>query len=202
MKKEIKQLLIDREKQRLNDPRLVDAAVLVPVFKKDSGWYVLYTKRTETVKDHKGQISFPGGKADATDKDYLHTALREGFEEIGLDPADVEVLGELDEEETATSNFVIHPYLAIIPYPYDFKLSPAEVAELVEVPAAALMDEANFSDVLVPEATENEHRYSYTYNGHVIWGATAMITKKLIDLFTEWGRSFRAGDSSTSKGLS
>lgn len=182
MKERVKQILSQRETKRVNATGLTSSAVLVPFFKKDGEWHLLLTKRTDTVENHKGQISFPGGRKDESDRDLLETALREGFEEVGLDPEAVEVLGELDEERTINSNFIMHPFLAVIPYPYDFKLSEQEVKELVEIPVSVLMDESNFQEEATTHEGETIPAYFYHYEDRVVWGATARILKKTLDI--------------------
>ena len=130
---------------------------------------------------HKGQLSFPGGAWDKGDEDLLATAFRESFEEIGLRPEDIELLGELDDVETLVSNFVITPFVAAIPYPYEFKINQREVEELVEVPLSVFLDQNNFSEELLQGKGETVVSYSYRYKDHVIWGATARILKQFLD---------------------
>ena len=99
---------------------LTPAAVLLPLLYKDDVLHILLTKRTKTVKAHKGQVSFPGGVRDLDDESMLATALREAHEEIGLHPKDVEVLGALEPIETVTSGFIVYTFVGRIPYPYPF----------------------------------------------------------------------------------
>ena len=98
------------------------ASILVPLFCREDSWHVLFTRRTDFVNNHKGQVSFPGGAMEETDPDPLHTALRESFEEIGLKPEDVIVAGELGKVQSI-SGYLIYPYVGIIPWPYTFKIS-------------------------------------------------------------------------------
>ncbi|MCD5413214.1 MAG: CoA pyrophosphatase [Dehalococcoidia bacterium] len=182
MKERIKQTLRGREKKRISDPVLISSAVLVPVYEKAGEYYVLFTRRTERVEYHKGQISFPGGRKDEGDRDLLATALREGFEEIGLRPEAVEILGELDDESTISTRFVVSPFVGLIPYPYDFEINRGEVEELVEVPLAALRDKANFREEVVTDGGRTFMAYSYHYGDEVIWGATARILKQFLHL--------------------
>jgi 8-oxo-dGTP pyrophosphatase MutT (NUDIX family) len=131
---------------------------------------------------HKGQISFPGGAQDVEDNDLAATALREASEEIGVRPDDVEILGNLDDESTYTSRFVITPFVGAIPYPYRFKVSRKEVEELIEAPVSALLKPGCFS----PETQDEEGRTypwgHYIYGNHKITGITARILKQLLDL--------------------
>ncbi|MBT9166031.1 MAG: putative Nudix hydrolase NudL [Chloroflexi bacterium] len=182
MKERIKQILRGREKEHLSDPELISSAVLVPVYQKAGEYYILFIRRTERVEYHKGQISFPGGRKDEGDSNLLATALREGFEEIGLRPEAVEILGELDDESTISTSFVVSPFVALIPYPYDFEINREEVEGLVEVPLAVLRDKANFREEVITDGGRTFMAYSYHYGDEVIWGATARILKRFLDL--------------------
>jgi len=182
MKQKIKQALSQREKKHIIAPGLSEAAVLIPIYEKAGEHYILFTKRTDDVEYHKGQISFPGGKRDEHDDNLLVTALRESFEEIGLNPEAAEILGELDEEKTVISNFIVSPFVALIPHPYQFKINDKEVKELVEVPISALLDRANFREEVVVDDGQTFPAYSYHYGDQVIWGATARILNGLLYL--------------------
>src|SRR4030065_2891702 len=122
MERKIKERLARQEKVRIHDGRLKKAAVLIPLFKKDGESYILFTRRTDTVEHHKDQISFPGGRQDKKDKDLLATALREAREEMGIEEKDVHILGELDDICTATTDFCVSPFVALLPYPYPYKV--------------------------------------------------------------------------------
>jgi 8-oxo-dGTP pyrophosphatase MutT (NUDIX family) len=182
VKQKIKQILSQRERKRISVPGLSPAAVLIPIYENSGEHYILFTKRTERVGYHKGQISFPGGAKSEEDETLLATALRESFEEVGLRPEAVEILGELDEERTISSNFVISPFVAFIPYPYRFKISEAEVEDLVEVPISALLNRANFREEVEVDGGRTFPSYFYYYGDKVIWGATARILKNFLDL--------------------
>jgi len=184
LKQEIKRILAEREKKVIlfsNKP-LHPAAVLIPVYKKDSEYYVLLTKRTEELEYHKGQICFPGGSHHDKDGSLRDTALREAYEEVGIQPEDVEILGELDSMGTLTSNFLITPYVGIIPYPYKFTVSQHEIDELIEVPFTALADDSNYwEETRTAEGVTGKASF-FKYKDKVIWGATARILKQLVDL--------------------
>ncbi len=130
---------------------------------------------------HKGQISFPGGKPHKTDFNLMETALRESWEEIGLEPEDVEIVGELDDTPTTTSGFIISPFVALIPYPYKFTKNPGEIAEILDIPLSALMDKSSFKQESLVDDSELITAYTYEYKGWIIWGATARIIKQLLD---------------------
>jgi 8-oxo-dGTP pyrophosphatase MutT (NUDIX family) len=161
----LKQLLAGRQKVPITNSDRTRAAVLVPLFRKEGEWHLLFIKRTEMVKVHKGQISFPGGVCEARDSTLLNTALREAGEEIGLAAEDIQVLGELDDQESVTTNFLITPFPAVIPYPYDFQLDRYEVHKLLEVPIATLLAQ---NDQPGETTTYRKINYTYRCEGEVI----------------------------------
>jgi len=165
------------------DTSRVPSAVLLPIFYKEMEYHILFTKRTERVKDHKGQISFPGGAYEERDGTLVNTALRECAEEIGLMAEEVEVLGELDDTISRTSNFIISPFVALIPWPYQFKVNGEETEELIEVPISVLLNkdcQHQESEIIDGKAVTS---YFYHYQGRVIWGATARILNQFLDIY-------------------
>jgi 8-oxo-dGTP pyrophosphatase MutT (NUDIX family) len=157
----------------------VPAGVLVPLFVQEEELRVLFTQRTLTVKAHRGQIAFPGGVRDPEDSTLLATALRESFEEIGLAPGTVEVLGWLSGVATITG-YHITPFVGLIPHPYDFKPSPREVKRLLTLPMADFYPPERWSSgpyIFQGRTT----RVCYWQNGEeVVWGATARILLNLL----------------------
>lgn len=175
------------EPQYINDePHLPRAAVLLPLYDTGGEPHVVFTKRSELVEHHKGQISFPGGAHDAEDPDLAHTAIRETFEEIGVAMDHVELLGQLDEMITI-SNFLVRPFVGRItePGPYPFAHSEIEVAEILEVPLSHLRDETNVLAEQRMYQGREVTMYSYTFGDHVIWGATARILHQFLDLLID-----------------
>ncbi|MFA5374315.1 MAG: CoA pyrophosphatase [Dehalococcoidia bacterium] len=184
LKKDIKRILAEREKKVVlfSNKSLHPAAVLIPIYKKDGKYHVLLTKRTEELEYHKGQICFPGGSRHAEDGSLQETALRETYEEVGIRPEDVEIMGELDSMGTITSNFLVTPFVGIIPYPYKFTVSTHEIDELIEVPLSALADDSNYwEETRSAEGITGKASF-FKYKDKVIWGATARILKQLVDL--------------------
>ena len=175
--------LSSRERKVIEHPPFSHAAVLVPLFKKGEDCHLLFTKRSEEVKYHKGEISFPGGVVDEDDSELIGTALREAFEEIGLRESDVQIIGLLDDIVTVTK-FIVTPIVGLFPYPYSFKVSEAEIAELIEVPLSFLLDDNCFSEREIFRDGREEAIYNYQYGHHIIWGATAKILKQFLDLIT------------------
>ncbi|MDR7485577.1 MAG: CoA pyrophosphatase [Armatimonadota bacterium] len=158
------------------------AAVLVPVLAPDGVPHLLFTRRTETVEHHKGQISFPGGGEEPGDGSLLDTALRETYEELGIPPSAVEVWGRLDEAEAVVSGFAITPYVGRIPWPIDLRPNPNEIAEVVTVPLAVFLDPANLRTEEVERDGRRRPLLFYDYPPHVIWGVTARIVRSLTEL--------------------
>jgi len=156
---------------------LTVAAVLLPLLFKEEELHVLFTKRTQTVKVHKGQISFPGGVRDPHDENLLATALREAQEEIGLKPEDVEILGALDPISTVTTGFQVYTFVGLIPYPYGFKPNGKEVAEILTVPLHFLGDSKHWSRRAYQTSDQTFVAYFISYENYRIWGATARILK-------------------------
>jgi 8-oxo-dGTP pyrophosphatase MutT (NUDIX family) len=156
----------------------VAAAVLIMLFEKDGEPWVVFTKRSDSVRHHKGEISFPGGVRDPEDASLADTAVREAVEELGIDPADVEILGELDDLPTFVSGFVISPFVALVPEKEVYDHSPDEIAEVIRVPLAHLAE-------IQREATWERDGYEFTtqvfdVDGNVIWGATGRILSNFL----------------------
>jgi len=159
------------------------ASVLIPFVRQDNAWHIVFIRRADSEKDrHSGQVAFVGGKAEAFDESAIDTALRETQEEIGVNPTDVKVLGQLGFHYSV-SRFAITPVVATLPWPYDLSLDPAEVSHTFTLPLAWLADENNYkiknrqppeSNQQVPVVYFNE------YEGELLWGATARMMLSLI----------------------
>ena len=180
---QISKILSSRQRRVIEHPPFSHAAVLVPLFKKGEDCHLLFTKRSDRVKYHKGEISFPGGVVDEEDLELITTALREAHEEIGLKKSDVQIIGILDDIVTITE-FIVTPIVGLFPYPYPFKVSEVEIAELIEVPLSSLLHEECFSEREIIRGGQKEVVYAYQYEKHIIWGATARILKQFLDLIT------------------
>ena len=180
-KEQIRSALAKRRREVVADPRLRRAAVLMPVYEDGNGLQVLFTRRSEELPHHKGQIAFPGGTQQPEDQGPHATALRESEEEVGLRPGDVEVLGELDDTVTATSNFVVTPFVGFIPHPYSFRVNPTEIIELIPIPLSLLRDPSRFREELWDRGGRMIPVYFYTVGSRVIWGLTARILKQFLD---------------------
>jgi 8-oxo-dGTP pyrophosphatase MutT (NUDIX family) len=183
MKEKLRQVLASRQRIELNNIGLTQSAVLIPIFCKDGEYHILFTQRTDQVQHHKGQISFPGGARSDGDATLKDTALRESREEIGLKAKDAEVVGELDDTPTTTSGYNISPFVAFIPHPYKFVLSPYEITEIFSIPISALMHKAKRKKEHDTFGGQVFVGYSYEYEGRVIWGATARIVEQLLEIW-------------------
>ena len=151
---------------------LVAAAVLVPVIVRETGPTMLLTQRTAHLRDHAGQVSFPGGRSEAGDASPEATALREAEEEVGIAACQVEILGRLPEYRTGTG-FVITPVVGLVTPPLNLKLDDFEVAEVFEPPLEFLLDSANHQRQSI-EVRGSRHEYwAIPWQGYFIWGATA-----------------------------
>jgi len=157
---------------------LAPAAVLVGLVPREAGWQVMLTLRTEDLRTHAGQVSFPGGRIEASDADPIAAALREAREEIGLAPQQIEPLGYLDPFDTI-SGFHVYPVVARIAPDYQPALDPREVADVFEVPLDYLMDASNIHRVAREYAGRMRHYYEYAFEHQRIWGATAAMLVNL-----------------------
>ncbi|MDP1546461.1 MAG: CoA pyrophosphatase [Anaerolineales bacterium] len=156
------------------DTRLKCAAVLLPLMNFDGEWHILFTRRTDRVESHKGQVSFPGGACDEGETTPEQTALREADEEIGVNPADVQILGRLHRMITVSS-FRVSPVVGVIPFPYAFKVAGVEVARVFTIPLLWLANRNNYWEFSLGNADRSVIAY-HPYDGELLWGATARMT--------------------------
>lgn len=177
--------------------KAVPAAVLVALTREDdnSAWHVLLTRRTQTVADHKGQVSFPGGRSDPEDQSPISTALREAQEEIGVNPETVKIYGALKPLYTI-SNYYVTPVVGEIPWATPFATQPTEVERVFTIPLEWLSDRSHFQvrtrEAWLPNWPEPKTLrvvYFDPYDGELLWGLSAEITIRLLNklklLFSE-----------------
>lgn len=169
------------EQDEYSDESCTLAAVLLLIYDKDQEPHIILTRRTERVQAHKGEISLPGGAYEpGRDASLLHTAMREAAEEVGIQSHSLQVLGRLPVVNTLSSNFAVTPFVATTAARPDFRADPFEVAEILEVPLAALRDPAALQEEDW-ELQEGWQRVSYyAYFEHKIWGATARILGRFL----------------------
>jgi 8-oxo-dGTP pyrophosphatase MutT (NUDIX family) len=167
-----------------NDPR--SAAVLMLCYPKNGATHLVLIVRNSYEGVHSAQIAFPGGKYENDDINFAATAIRETFEEVGVDPQKVELIKPFTQVYIPPSNFIVYPYLAICHEEIDFIPDPKEVADIIELPIATFL-----SDTIVIE-TELKTSYAnsvmvpaFQIKHHTIWGATAMMLSELKDLMIE-----------------
>lgn len=158
----------------LHSGLLTPASVLVPLVQRREGLNVLLTRRTEHLRDHAGQISFPGGRAEQHDRDAADTALREAEEEIGLPRSAVDIIGELPHYTTIT-RFRVTPVVALVRPPFTLHPDSFEVAEAFEVPLDLLLDPAMLEEIELHFGGRPRHVLQYRYERQRIWGVTASI---------------------------
>ena len=156
------------------ETRLRCAAVLIPLVWHDDEWHLLYTRRTDRVESHKGQVSFPGGACDEGETTPEQTALREAEEEVGIRPSEVKILGRLANLITITY-FRVTPVIGVVKWPTVFRVGEHEVARVFTIPLGWLANPSNRWQFERPEGKRGLIAY-HPYDGELLWGATARMT--------------------------
>lgn len=178
----LKKALAERESvfDAIDGVRL--ASVLVPLQFHDNKWHVILNIRSQYVGLHQGEIAFPGGKLEDTDENMFSCALRETWEEMGILPKDVDVLGNLDGVLTRT-NYLVFPVIGIIPYPYKFETDSKEVDEIIEIPVPSLLkDSALRYEARLNLDNSLLERVAFAHGKHLVFGATAWILNQFIEI--------------------
>jgi 8-oxo-dGTP pyrophosphatase MutT (NUDIX family) len=163
----------------MNAPGGTDAAVLLPMFGHAEDPGLVFTERRSDLRRHPGEISFPGGRQDSPDEDLLATAIREAEEEVGLDPADVQVVGALPPVGTFVTGYKVHPFVALIPEGIRFRPNPDEVAAVLLFRLRELREGFAMRRLVrrgIPFRTP-----TYVVGEHLIWGATGRIVAELLE---------------------
>lgn len=160
-------------------PSLRPAAVLAAVIRRSSGPTMLFTRRSDRMRSHKGQVSFPGGRREAADASLASAALREAHEEIGLPPEDVEIVGYLDDYPTVT-RYLVTPVVGIVAGSPALTPHALEVAEVFEVPLQIVLDPASYQRKALSRRGINLPFFELNYGGYRIWGATAGMLWNLV----------------------
>jgi 8-oxo-dGTP pyrophosphatase MutT (NUDIX family) len=157
------------------------AAVLMPLFELDGDLHVVFIRRSDHVESHRGQVAFPGGRVDPTDETLLHTALREAQEEVGIDPASVDVLGGIEGTVARTSEIYVTPFIGVIPAADGLRADPREVAAIFFVPMSALEDSTYRGTYRFRrDSGEVTEHPAIFYNDQVIWGLTLRFTEEVL----------------------
>ncbi len=172
---------LNRDQPQINPSDLRPAAVLIPLMAGPNGLEVVFTKRSTAMRNHPGQISFPGGKQDETDSSLSHTALREAEEEINLPQKEVKIIGALPKHLTVSS-FLVHPYVGLVPDDFKSKHSKQEVSEVFTAPLDHLLQPANYQ--IQGRIWQGLPRYYFAvpYGPYYIWGATARMLRMFADI--------------------
>jgi len=182
----IRERLAGYQRRTIDRSSLTKSAVLIPIVRTENGLELLFTKRSETVEHHKGQISFPGGAADKRDRSPADTALRESFEEIGLDPTAIDVIGVMDDLQTP-SGFVVTPVVGFIQQLPPLRINPDEVAQIIFIPLEKFFDDSlRHAEIRVRDGASIEV-FSYDLWDEPVWGATAFFVKQLVSLLNREG---------------
>ncbi len=167
----------ERDKSKLSQ-----SAVLLLLYSKEDVLHLALMKRSSKLRTHSGQISFPGGQKDKFDDSLYHTALRETFEELGVEQKNIKLLGKLTPLYIPISNFMVHPFVAYTDSSVQFTPNNAEVAEVIELSISKLLN----PHCITKESWEKEgkiyYRPFFAFEEHKVWGATAMILNEFREL--------------------
>jgi 8-oxo-dGTP pyrophosphatase MutT (NUDIX family) len=178
----LKDLMAQRTPRVIEANGANDAAVLLLVDQRPDDYYLLLTVRSNHVRLHKGEIAFAGGRPESVDSGLQATALRETWEEMGIQEGDITILGQLDPVLTRT-DFLVTPYVGLVPYPYTFTTNEREVGEVLEVPLDSLLNPANTRhETRVNRAGVLDRRHAYAFGSHLIYGATAWIMTQFLGM--------------------
>ena len=169
------------------DPNARIACVLALLYPKNSDWSIVLIERTPSKNKndrHSGQISFPGGQYEASDKMLARAALREAEEEIGVLSKDISIIGQLSDMYIPVSNFLVHPFVGYMDYAPTFVPQPSEVRDILEVPIPKLQDPATIqvTDLKIPTGMTFKNVPYYSLHGHIVWGATAMMLSEFLEV--------------------
>lgn len=180
----IQERLKNYRKKTESFPHLRPASVLLPLYKREDELFLLFTRRTEKVEHHKGQISFPGGMRDPEDLNAVSTAIRETWEEIGIEPSSVEILGELNDHITITG-FNVSPFVGKIPYPFSLTICEEELSEVFSVPLNFFLEKSNCrQEFLQDEDGKKREFFVFEYQHYRIWGTTAAIIHNFVEILS------------------
>jgi 8-oxo-dGTP pyrophosphatase MutT (NUDIX family) len=165
-----------------------ESAVMILLFKINQELCVCLTRRNQNMKHHAGQISFPGGKIENNDDDAIKTALRELYEETGIESSNVFICGKLSDLYITVSNFLIHPVVGYLDHFPQFMINPDEVDEIIVIPLIEFFNDKNITLSKVETPKGKIDAPCYSIDGYIIWGATAMIISEFTELLSTFSR--------------
>jgi len=179
----LKSYFTSKQKHYIYDPSRTPSAVLLPLYYEKDQLRIIFIKRTENVRTHKGQIAFPGGTYEEKDQTLANTVLRECTEEIGLPSREVELLGEMDDVLSRTSHYVITPFIGMISKPCELQADGTETEDIFSVPISSLYGK----EITGTEIMNDREVITYTYNykKRLIWGATARILYRFLNTYAQ-----------------
>jgi mutator protein MutT len=173
-------LLAVRPAIEIDAPHLKRACVLIPLIRSGQGWSILFTRRSENLAAHSGQIAFPGGGVEEGETLEM-AAMREAEEEVGIPPQHVEIIGRLDDTVT-NSGFLVAPFAGVVHEPIEYVMQESEVVEVFEVPMEVLLDQRNPEVRYVPFRNRRYPAYYYHHGQYEIWGLTGRMLKAFLDV--------------------
>ncbi|HET7437762.1 MAG TPA: CoA pyrophosphatase [Thermoanaerobaculia bacterium] len=176
----LRESLARRPAMEIHAPQHRRACVLIPLIRDGGQWVILFTRRSENLAAHSGQIAFPGGSVEEGES-LEAAAIREAHEEVGIPPEHVELIGRLDDVVTH-SGFLVAPFVGVLHERVDYIMQESEVVEIFEVPVEALLDPANPEIRYVPFRAKEYPAYFYHYAGYEIWGLTGRMLKAFLDM--------------------
>lgn len=176
----LRDILGRRPAMEIEAPNLKRAAVLIPIVRDPAGWSILFSRRSDQLQAHSGQIAFPGGGVEASET-LENAVIRETREEVGIPAPRVELIGRLDDLIT-NSGFLVAPFVGVIGERIDYVLQESEVVEVFEVPLDALLDPAQPQVRYVTFRNRRFPAYFYPYGRFEIWGLTGRVLKSFLDL--------------------
>ena len=184
---EIQAILEKHQSKKISEPGLKPSAVLLPLLKKDDAWHLLFTKRSQKVEAHKGEISFPGGMIEPGETPE-QAVLRECEEELGIKSAQIQILGKLDEILTITG-FKIQPFAGILKEGLEFNPNPEEIEEILILPLEQFLEPGRLQVENWRYQGRDYPVYFFHLPGVVVWGATAKITKNFLEQILDFSFS-------------
>jgi 8-oxo-dGTP pyrophosphatase MutT (NUDIX family) len=158
------------------------AAVLVPILRRDGQLHLLYTRRSDRLASHRGEVAFPGGRFDRRDPHLLAAALREAYEEVGIEPQEVDVLGTFEGRRTHSTDIMVTPFVGLVRGTPELRPDPKEVAEIFDVPLSVLANPRYRGTYHWRRNGTTSDRPAILYQGQVIWGLTYELTMRFLEL--------------------